>query len=83
MRTNWLFAWTIGAVLPGATSMGVTTASGQKAAGNPHGGNQWLAAMDTDHDGSRSKQEFTAYAALTYKRRNLLGGRVRDLHVRE
>jgi Ca2+-binding EF-hand superfamily protein len=30
-------------------------------AGNASGGKQWLAVMDRDHDGSVSKQEFTAY----------------------
>jgi hypothetical protein len=34
------------------------SAHGQKAAS---GGKQWLAAMDTDHDGAVSKEEFNAY----------------------
>jgi Ca2+-binding EF-hand superfamily protein len=49
---------TIGAVLAVATILGVAAgAHGQKAAG----GKQWLAAMDTDNDGTVSKQEFNAY----------------------
>jgi Ca2+-binding EF-hand superfamily protein len=32
-------------------------AHGQK----PVGGNQWLAAMDTDHDGTVSKHEFNTF----------------------
>ena len=41
--------------------MSLTTASGQKTSGNQAPGKQWLAAMDTDHDGTVSKQEFMAY----------------------
>jgi Ca2+-binding EF-hand superfamily protein len=33
----------------------------QKISSAPSGGKLWLAKMDTDHDGSVSKQEFTAY----------------------
>jgi hypothetical protein len=61
MRANWMFAWAIGGVLLAGTVVGVSTASGQKTANNLSGGKQWLAAMDVDHDGSVSKQEFTAY----------------------
>ena len=61
MRTNWMFAWTIGAVLLVGTIVAVMTAAGQKTAGNLSGAKQWLAVMDTDHDGSVSKQEFMDY----------------------
>lgn len=61
MRTNRMFAWTIGAVLVVGTIVGVTNVSGQKTAGNVSAGKQWLAVMDTDHDGTVSKHEFTAY----------------------
>jgi Ca2+-binding EF-hand superfamily protein len=61
VRTNSIFVWTIRAILLAGTIVGVMTAAGQKTAGNSPGGKQWLAAMDTDHDGSVSKQEFTAY----------------------
>jgi Ca2+-binding EF-hand superfamily protein len=56
-----MFAWTIGAVLLVGTIAGVMTAAGQKTVGNASEGKQWLAVMDTDHDGLVSKQEFTAY----------------------
>jgi Ca2+-binding EF-hand superfamily protein len=56
-----MFAWTIGVVLLVGTIVGVITAAGQKTSGNSSGGKQWLAVMDTDHDGSVSKQEFTTY----------------------
>ena len=61
MKINWMSAWTIGAVLLGGTILDITTASGQKTSGSMSGAKQWLAAMDTDHDGTVSKQEFTAY----------------------
>ena len=61
MKTNWTIAWAIGAVLLLGIIAGITTASGQKTAGSASGGKQWLAAMDVDHDGTVSKQEFTTY----------------------
>jgi len=39
----------------------MSTASGQKTSSNSSGAKLWLVAMDTDHDGTVSKQEFTAY----------------------
>jgi hypothetical protein len=61
VRTHRLSAWTIRAVLLVGTIAGVMTAAGQKSAATPSGGKHWLAAMDTDHDGTVSKQEFTTY----------------------
>jgi EF hand len=61
MKSNWMFTLAIGTVLMAGAIVGVTTASGQKAAGSGGGGKQWLAAMDVDHDGTVSKQEFTTY----------------------
>ena len=60
MKTNWMFAWIIGAVLLVGTILDITSASAQKSSGMS-GAKQWLAAMDPDHDGTVSKQEFTAY----------------------
>ena len=58
MKKNQMPAWTISAVLAAATILGVAAgAHGQKA----NGGKQWLAAMDTDNDGTVSKQEFNTY----------------------
>jgi Ca2+-binding EF-hand superfamily protein len=56
-----MFTLTIGAVLMAGAIVGVTSGSGQKAAGSASGGKQWLAAMDVDNDGTVSKQEFTTY----------------------
>jgi len=61
MRTGSMVAWTIVVVLLIGMIVGITDASGQKSSGNPSGAKLWLAAMDTDHDGTVSKQEFTAY----------------------
>ena len=58
MKNTRISAWTISAVLAVGIILGVAAgAHGQKAAG----GNQWLAAMDTDNDGTVSKQEFNTY----------------------
>lgn len=65
MRNNWMLAWTIGAVLLAGMIVGNTTASGQKTSGNS-GAKQWLAAMDTDHDGTVSKEEFTSYMGAQF-----------------
>jgi hypothetical protein len=71
VKTNWMIAWTIGAVLLGGTIAGVTTASGQKTAGSSSGGKQWLAAMDADHDGTVSKQEFTTYMSAQFDKADI------------
>jgi hypothetical protein len=56
-----MFACIVGAVLVAGTILNLTTASAQKSSRSMSGAKQWLAAMDTDHDGTVSKQEFTAY----------------------
>jgi len=61
VKTNWMFAWTIGAVLLLGTIVGIATASGQKTSGTSSGPKLSMAAMDTDHDGTVSKQEFMTY----------------------
>ena len=61
LKNNRAFAWTLSAVLAAGTIVGVAaSAHGQKAA-SMAGGKQWLAAMDTDHDGTVSKEEFNTY----------------------
>jgi Ca2+-binding EF-hand superfamily protein len=60
VKTNRTFAWTLGLVLLLGTIAGITTASGQKtSASSP--AKLSLAALDKDHDGTVSKQEFLAY----------------------
>ena len=61
MKTNHFFAWTLGAVLLVAAIVDVTSASGQKASRNSSGATLWMSAMDTDNDGTVSKQEFMSY----------------------
>jgi len=62
MKNRRKFVWAMGAPLLLGTILSVTTQSGgQKAAGSASGGKQWLAAMDSDHDGTVSKKEFMTY----------------------
>jgi hypothetical protein len=62
LKNNRAIAWTFSVVLAVGTIVGVAaSADGQKSAGGSAGGKQWLAAMDTDHDGTASKQEFDTY----------------------
>ena len=61
MKTNWIVVWTAGVILLTGTIVGITTASGQKTSGNSSGPKLSMAAMDTDHDGTVSKQEFLTY----------------------
>jgi EF hand len=59
---NRLFGWTISAVLAVGAAVGIRSiADGQKTSGSLSGGEQWLAAMNTDKDATVDKQEFTAY----------------------
>ena len=61
MKTNWTFEWTIAALLLIGAIAATTSASGQKSPSNPSGTELWLTTMDTDRDGTVSKQEFRAY----------------------
>jgi hypothetical protein len=61
MKKNRVFVWTSGAVLLLGMIAGITSASGQKTSSSPSGAKLWLTAMDKDHDGTVSKEEFTAY----------------------
>jgi len=67
MNTGPMLLWAIGAPLLLGTILTVATESGgQKAAGSPSVGKQWLAAMDADHDGTVSKQEFLTYMEVQF-----------------
>lgn len=61
MKISSAFAWAISAILLIGMVVSITIASGQKTSGNLSGAKLWMAAMDADHDGTVSKQEFTAY----------------------
>jgi Ca2+-binding EF-hand superfamily protein len=66
VKINRMFAWTLGAVLLIGMAVGITAASGQKTAGSPSGVKLWFSAMDTDHDGTVSKQEFMGYMGVQF-----------------
>jgi hypothetical protein len=69
VKDNRMFVWAIGAVLAFAAIAGfAAAANGQRAAANPSGGQQWLAAMDTDKDGTVSKKEFNTYMDAQFKK---------------
>jgi hypothetical protein len=61
VKTNWQLAWTTVAVLLIGMIMGITTAAGQKSPGNSSGPKLTMSALDTDKDGTVSKQEFLVY----------------------
>ncbi len=61
MKIDSMFAWAVIAVLLVGAIAGITTASGQNGSSAPSGAKLWLSAMDTDNDGTVSKQEFTSY----------------------
>jgi hypothetical protein len=62
LKNNRAFAWALSTALAVGVIAGVaSSAHGQKAANGTTGGKQWLAAMDTDHDGTVSKEEFNTY----------------------
>ena len=68
MKINSMFTWAIGAVLLVGATVGVMTASGQKAASTPSGPKLSVAAMDTDHDGTVSKEEFLVYMQAQFEK---------------
>ena len=68
MNTNRMFAWIVGAVLVAGTIVGVATASGQKTADNSSAGKLRLTVMDTDHDGTVSKEEFMIYMESQFEK---------------
>jgi Ca2+-binding EF-hand superfamily protein len=61
VKTNSMFAWAVAAVLLMGMIVSITGASAQKSSSNSSGVKLWFSAMDTDKDGTISKQEFTAY----------------------
>jgi Ca2+-binding EF-hand superfamily protein len=61
MKTNSVFTWTFFAVLLIAMMLAITTASGQKASSKSPGPKLSLSSLDTDQDGTVSKQEFMVY----------------------
>jgi hypothetical protein len=72
VKANWKVAWTITVVLTIGLIVNMTTAFGQKSSfSNLSGGKQWLAVMDTDHDGSVSKQEFTTYMQAQFDKADI------------
>jgi Ca2+-binding EF-hand superfamily protein len=68
MKTNRTSSWTIGAVLAIGMIAGIPAASGQKTSGDSSGAKLWLSAMDTDKDGTVSKQEFLSYMAAQFEK---------------
>jgi Ca2+-binding EF-hand superfamily protein len=51
-----------------AASSGKTAPSGQKDASNSSGPKLWLSTMDTDSDGTVSKEEFTVYMDAQFEK---------------
>jgi hypothetical protein len=70
VKTNRRFAWTIGAGLLLGTILGIPTASSQNASGDLSGARQWMAVMDTDHDGTASRKEFMTYMGGQFDKAN-------------
>jgi Ca2+-binding EF-hand superfamily protein len=68
MKTNRTFAWTLGFVLLIGTIAGITTASGQKTSSSPSGAKLSLTALDKDHDGTVSKEEFLGYMEAQFEK---------------
>jgi Ca2+-binding EF-hand superfamily protein len=61
MKSAWTFSIIMAGVVLVGTMVDGTNASGQKTSGNQSGTKLWLTAMDTDKDGTVSKEEFTTY----------------------
>jgi Ca2+-binding EF-hand superfamily protein len=61
MKTNSTFAWTFVALLLLAMMLAITTASGQKTSSHLPAPKLSLSSLDTDQDGTVSKQEFMVY----------------------
>ena len=61
MKNNRTLSWTIGLVLLIGTIANITATSGQKTASNPSAAKLSLTALDKDHDGTVSKEEFLSY----------------------
>jgi len=78
MNKGSIATWTTATVLAaGAITGTAIAASGQATASGSTaseqgsaGGKQWLAAMDTDHDGTVSQDEMTTYMVAQFKKAN-------------
>jgi Ca2+-binding EF-hand superfamily protein len=68
MKTNSPFAWTFLAVLLIAMMLTITTASGQKSSSSHPAPKLSLSSLDTDQDGTVSKQEFMVYMDAQFER---------------
>jgi Ca2+-binding EF-hand superfamily protein len=62
-----MFAGTFVAILAIALTMGITTASGQKSSSKP-APKLSLSSLDTDQDGTVSKQEFMVYMDAQFEK---------------
>jgi Ca2+-binding EF-hand superfamily protein len=68
VKTDRVFGWTIALFLLIGMIAGISTASGQKSSSSPSGAKLWMSAMDTDHDGSVSKEEFLTYMEKQFEK---------------
>ncbi len=69
LKTKRIFQLTVGVAFGISAIVCVgTIARSQKATSVPTTGKQWLAVMDTDHDGSVSKKEFNAYMDAQFEK---------------
>jgi Ca2+-binding EF-hand superfamily protein len=66
VKTNWMLTRVLAAMALIGTILGASAAFGQKTSSSPSGAKVWLTAMDTNHDGTVSKEEFTAYMASQF-----------------
>jgi Ca2+-binding EF-hand superfamily protein len=71
MKTSWVCAWALCAVLLIGATISVTTAFGQKSSGQASGAKLTMSAMDTDKDGTVSKEEFMTYMDVQFDRANV------------
>jgi hypothetical protein len=68
MKISWAFAWAFLALLLIGATISVTTAFGQKSSGQASGTKLTMSAMDTDKDGTVSKEEFMTYMDAQFER---------------
>jgi Ca2+-binding EF-hand superfamily protein len=68
VKANRIFGCAVVLVLLTVTVVGVMTASGQKSSTTPSGAKLWMSAMDTDHDGTVSKEEFLTYMEKQFEK---------------
>lgn len=71
MKTDRISMWVLDAVLLAGLMVGAafsTPGQDKKTSGCEAGGKQWLALMDTDHDGTVSMREFQNYMSAEFKK---------------